>query len=322
MVMPNIGAFIAWGFMTAMFIPTGWFPDENLSQLVDPILKYILPLLVGYTGGRNVAGVRGGVTGAIATAGVIIGSDMPMFIGAMVMGPLGGLCIMYFDRWTKGRIKEGLQVLVDNFSIGLIGLALCVLAYLFIGGVMTFLTNILSLAIKWVIGKSLLPLVALFVEPAKILFLNNVIGHGIFNPIALASGGESIIYLIEPNPGPGLGMILALWLFGSREERSSAPGAAVIQAFGGIHEIYFPYILARPKLLAATICGSASALFFYHIVNAALVAPAAPGSLISLLLMAPKGKTIVVLAGILIATAVSFTVSALLLGFGRNSEKR
>lgn len=319
MVMPNIGAFIAWGFITAMFIPTGWLPNESLAKIVDPMLKYLLPILIGYTGGKNVAGIRGAVTGAIATAGVVIGSDIPMFIGAMMMGPIGGVCIKYFDKWTEGKIKSSLQVLVDNFSIGFIGLGLCVLAYSVIGGFVAVLTNILTVAVQWVINHSLLPLVAVFVEPAKILFLNNVLGHGIFNPIALASGGESIIYLIETNPGPGLGMLLGLWAFGNRDERNSAPGAAIIQAIGGIHEIFFPYVLARPKLLAATICGSASALYFYHLVDAVLVAPASPGSIIALILMAPKGKTLLVVAGILVATVVSFLITSLLLGFGKKN---
>ena len=320
MVMPNIGAFIAWGLITAMFIPSGWLPSESLAKLVDPMLKFLLPLLIGYTGGKNVAGVRGAVTGAIATAGVVIGSDIPMFIGAMAMGPLGGLCIKYFDKWTEGKIKDSFKPLVDFFSIGLIGLGLCLAAFSLVSTLITGLTMALSAGVQWIIDHKALPAVSLLVEPAKVLFLNGIINHGIFNPIALASGGESIIYLIETNPGPGLGMLLALWAFGKGEEKHSAPGAAIIQAIGGIHEIYFPYILARPKLLLGTICGSASALIFFTIAGGALVAPAAPGSVIALLMMAPKGKTLVVLLGILVATAVSFAVCSLLLGFSRKGK--
>lgn len=319
MVMPNIGAFIAWGLITAMFIPTGWFPNENLAKLVDPMLKYLLPLLVGYTGGKNVGGQRGGVAGAIATAGVIIGSDIPMFIGAMIMGPVGGVTIKYFDKWTDGKIKESLKPLVDFFSVGIIGLGLCLVGFTLIGGFVSIVTLALSSGVQWIIDSKMLPLVSILVEPAKILFVNNIISHGIFNPIALASGGDSIIYLIETNPGPGLGMLLALWAFGSKAERTSAPGAAIIQAVGGIHEIFFPYVLSRPKLLLGTICGSAAALVFYTLANGSLVAPAAPGSVIALLMMAPKGKTLVVLAGIIVATAVSFAVCSLLLGFRRRT---
>lgn len=320
MVMPNIGAFIAWGLITAMFIPTGWLPNEHLAQLVSPMLKYLLPLLIGYTGGKNVAGTRGAVAGAIATAGVIIGSDIPMFIGAMAMGPLGGVCVKYFDKWTEGKIRDSFKPLVDFFSIGFIGLGLCLAAFCLISTLITAITVALSAGVQWIIDHKALPAVSILVEPAKVLFLNGIINHGIFNPIALASGGESIIYLIETNPGPGLGMLLALWAFGSKEERNSAPGAAIIQAIGGIHEIYFPYILARPKLLLGTICGSASALVFFTLAKGALVAPAAPGSVIALMMMAPKGKTIVVLLGILVATAVSFAVCSLLLGLGKKNK--
>ena len=321
MVMPNIGAFIAWGLITAMFIPTGWLPNEHFAQLSTPILRFLLPTLIAYTAGKNIAGVRGAVTAAIATSGIIIGSEMPMFLGAMIMGPIAGFCVKYFDKYTEGKIAPSLVALVDFFSVGLFGLGLCLLGYTVIGGFIAFLTNVLSSAIQWVIDNSLLPLVSVFVEPAKVLFLNGIINHGIFNPIALATGGESIIYLIETNPGPALGMLLALWAFGNKQERNSAPGAVIIHAIGGIHEIYFPYVLARPKLLLATICGSASALIFYHLTGAALVAPAAPGSVIALLVMAPKGKTLLVLAGILLAAIVSFAISSILLGFGKKQKE-
>ena len=83
MVMPNIGAFIAWGFITALFIPAGWWPDENLAKIGEPMMTYLLPLLIAFTAGYNVYEHRGGVIGVIATTGVIAGSSIPMFIGAM-----------------------------------------------------------------------------------------------------------------------------------------------------------------------------------------------------------------------------------------------
>ena len=58
--------------------------------MVDPMLKYLIPLLVAYTGGRMVHGQRGAVIGA-AAIGVIVGAglgDIPMILGAMIMGPL------------------------------------------------------------------------------------------------------------------------------------------------------------------------------------------------------------------------------------------
>lgn len=249
MVMPNIGAFIAWGLLTALFIPSGWWPNERLGELVAPMLTYLLPLLIGYTAGSNIAGARGGVAAAIATSGVIVGSDVPMFIGAMIAGPLAGWVVKRFDRLVEGRIRAGFEMLVNNFSVGIIGMLLAILGYYTIGSVVTSLTMLLSAGVEAMMERHLLPLVSVFVEPAKVMFLNNAINHGIFSPIGIAQAkefGESIMFLLETNPGPGFGVLLAYWAFGSGAARSSAPGAALIQFLGGIHEIYFPYILARP----------------------------------------------------------------------------
>lgn len=313
MVMPNIGAFIAWGFITALFIPEGWWPNGQLAQLVGPMLTYLLPLLIAYTAGRNVAGERGGVIGAIAAVGVIVGSDIPMFIGAMIMGPLAGYAIRRFDRMVEGRVKAGFEMLVSNFSIGILGMLLAVLGYYVVGSVVTGLTMLISSGAELVIRHGLLPLVSLFVEPAKVLFLNNAVNHGIFSPIGIEQAretGQSIMFLLETNPGPGLGVLLAYWLFGRGNARQSAPGAVIIQFFGGIHEIYFPYILARPVLIVAAIAGSAAGLLFFSLTDAGLVAPASPGSILSVLAMAPKGKTLIVLLGVVISAAVSLLVAA------------
>lgn len=313
MVMPNIGAFIAWGFITALFIPEGWWPNGQLAQLVGPMLTYLLPLLIAYTAGRNVAGERGGVIGAIAAVGVIVGSDIPMFIGAMIMGPLAGYAIRRFDRMVEGRVKAGFEMLVSNFSIGILGMLLAVLGYYVVGSVVSGLTMLISSGAELVIRHGLLPLVSLFVEPAKVLFLNNAVNHGIFSPIGIEQAretGQSIMFLLETNPGPGLGVLLAYWLFGRGNARQSAPGAVIIQFFGGIHEIYFPYILARPVLIVAAIAGSAVGLLFFSLSDAGLVAPASPGSILSVLAMAPKGKTLIVLLGVVISAAVSLVVAA------------
>lgn len=313
MVMPNIGAFIAWGFITALFIPEGWWPNGQLAQLVGPMLTYLLPLLIAYTAGRNVAGERSGVIGAIAAVGVIVGSDIPMFIGAMIMGPLAGYAIRRFDRMVEGRVKAGFEMLVSNFSIGILGMLLAVLGYYVVGSVVSGLTMLISSGAELVIRHGLLPLVSLFVEPAKVLFLNNAVNHGIFSPIGIEQAretGQSIMFLLETNPGPGLGVLLAYWLFGRGNARQSAPGAVIIQFFGGIHEIYFPYILARPVLIVAAIAGSAAGLLFFSLTDAGLVAPASPGSILSVLAMAPKGKTLIVLLGVVISAAVSLLVAA------------
>lgn len=312
MVMPNIGAFIAWGLITALFIPDGWLPNDNLAKLVSPALTYLLPILIAYTAGKNIAGDRGGVTGAIATIGVIAGSDIPMFIGAMIMGPAGGLAIKEFDKLTKGRVRSGFEMLVNNFSVGIIGMLLAIAGFLVVGNAISALTGLVSRAAEALIAHKMLPLISLVVEPAKILFLNNAINHGIFSPIGIEQVheiGQSVMFLIEANPGAGLGMLLAYWAVGKGSSKTSAPGAAIIHFFGGIHEIYFPYVLANPLLLISMIAGSSASLLFFSMFGGGLVAPASPGSIISVLAMAPKGQTLIVLAGVLIAAGVSFAVS-------------
>ena len=312
MVMPNIGAFIAWGLITAIFISNGWWPNENIAQLVTPMLRYLLPTLIAYTAGKNVAGVRGGVAGAVATMGVIIGSDTPMFIGAMIMGPLAGLYIKVWDELVKGKIRPGFEMLVDNFSLGIISMLLAIAGYLLIGHAVTALTNGIAAGVNWMLAHKLNPLLALIVDPAKVLFLNNAVNHGIMTPLGIeqaAEMGHSMLFLVDPNPGPGLGILLACWVFGKGATKQSAPGAAVIQLFGGIHEIYFPYVLAQPLLLLAVMAGNVCALSFYTLLDFGLVAPASPGSVISILLMSPKGTALTGLAGVALGTIVSFLLA-------------
>lgn len=314
MVMPNIGAFIAWGFITALFIEAGWIPNERLATLVDPMLKYLISTLIAFQGGRMVGGDRGGVMGAVATLGVIAGSEQTMLIGAMAMGPFAGLIIKKFDKAVEGKIPAGFEMLVNNFSVGIFGMILAIIGYYLIGPVMATILAILTAGVEILVTNKLLPFVAIFVEPAKVLFLNNAINHGIFTPIGIeqaAETGKSIMYMLEANPGPGLGVLLAYWVFSKdKVTKSSAPGAVIIHFFGGIHEIYFPYVLMNPVIIIAPIAASIVTIFYYSIMGAGLVGPASPGSIIAFLAVAPKGETLKVLIGVVLAAVVSFVVAS------------
>lgn len=316
MIMPNIGAFIAWGLITALFIPTGWWPNEQLAELVGPMITYLLPLLIGYTGGKMIYDVRGGVVGAAATMGVVVGADIPMFIGAMIMGPLGGFLIKKVDQVLQPKVRSGFEMLVNNFSAGILAAILAIVAFLGIGPVVVSFSNVLASGVEVIIGAGLLPLASIFIEPAKVLFLNNAINHGILSPIGIdqaASAGKSILFLLETNPGPGLGVLLAFMVFGKGMAKQSAPGAAVIHFAGGIHEIYFPYILMKPTLILAVIAGGMSGVFTFVLFNAGLVAVPSPGSIFALLAMTPRGEYAGVLAGVIIATVVSFVIASIIL---------
>lgn len=324
MVMPNIGAFIAWGLITALFIPTGWAPNESLAKLVGPMITFLLPLLIGFTGGRMVYDIRGGVVGATATMGVIVGTDIPMFLGAMIMGPLGGYVIKKFDQAIHGKVKSGFEMLVNNFSAGILGGILTLLAYKGIGPVVEALSKALAKGVEVIVNAHMLPLANIFIEPAKVLFLNNAINHGILSPLGIeqaASAGKSILFLLETNPGPGLGILLAYWLFGRGTAKQTAPGAVIIHFLGGIHEIYFPYILMKPMLLLAAMAGGVSGVFTFNLFNAGLVAAPSPGSIFALLAMTPKGNYLGVLAGVLVATAVSFAVASFILKTSKQTEE-
>ncbi len=317
MVMPNIGAFIAWGLLTALFIPTGWWPNENLSTLVGPMILNLLPLLIGYTGGKIVGGERGAVAGAVTTMGVIVGTSIPMFLGAMVAGPLGGLVIKKFDEQVHGKVKPGFEMLVNNFSLGILSMLTALLAYVVIGPVVEVITNALGNAVGWVVDRSLLPLVSIIVEPAKILFLNNAINHGVFTPLGaqqVEEAGKSIFFLIETNPGPGLGILLAYMFVGKGMAQKSAYGASIIHFLGGIHEIYFPYILMKPKLILAVIAGGMAGVAFNMMTGNALVGPPSPGSVFALALMSTKGVGLLLtMASIIVAATTSFLVASILI---------
>ena len=254
MVMPNIGAFITWGLITAIFLQTGWHPNAHIAKLISPMLSYLLPILIGYTGGKNFYGDRGGVIGAAATMGVIVGADIPMFMGAMIMGPVAALCMKQVDKLFEGKIKPGFEMIVNNFSMGILGIFLVLAAYYAIGPFVQAINVVLSGGVSWIIAHKLIPFASIFIEPAKVLFLNNAINHGILSPIGItqaAKAGKSILFILEPNPGPGVGVLLAYTFFGTGTAKRTAPGVAIIHAFGGIHEPYFPFILMKPQMIIA-----------------------------------------------------------------------
>ncbi|MDQ1483204.1 MAG: mannitol system or component [Actinomycetota bacterium] len=324
MVMPNIGAFIAWGLITALFIPTGWLPNAKLATLVGPMIVTLLPLLIGYTGGRMVHGQRGGVVAAVATMGIVVGSgDTPMFLGAMIIGPLAAYLLRIVDTFVQERTRVGFEMLVDNFTAGILGGAMAVAGLVGVEPVVKTITNAAGSGVGFLVDHSLLPLASVIIEPAKVLFMNNAINHGVLTPLGAAqasANGKSILFMLESNPGPGLGILVAFLLFGPRAMRPTVPAAILIHFFGGIHEIYFPYVLMKPRLVLAAIAGGASGILTFLVFGGGLVAAPAPGSIFAYIAMTPRGGLLVTFLGVLVAAAVSFAVASLLLGFGRGEK--
>ncbi|WP_167045913.1 PTS mannitol transporter subunit IICB [Salinibacterium sp. ZJ454] len=347
MIMPNLGAFIAWGLITALFIPDGWvnqiarwgplregetlpFADSS-AAIVGPIILFLLPILIGYTGGRLVHGQRGAVVGAVATMGVVLspiayglvdnlGELSPQFLGALFIGPVTAWIQKQVDKLFEGRLKAGFEMLVDNFSAGIIGAVMALVGLWLVGPVVQWITNLFATVVEWLVVIGLLPLVSIIIEPAKVLFLNNALNHGVLTPLGAdqaAETGKSILFMLESNPGPGFGVLTAMLLFGPRLIRPTVPAAMVVQFLGGIHEIYFPYVLMKPILIIAAICGGASGILMFVLFAVGLRAPASPGSIFAYILVSPPADLLFILLGILVSAGVSFIVGAVLLKFGR-----
>ncbi|GAB2717088.1 PTS mannitol transporter subunit IICBA [Arthrobacter bambusae] len=336
MIMPNIGAFIAWGIITALFIKTGWLPVPELGGfgnnaagtpnvgLVGPMITYLLPLLIAYTGGKMVYDVRGGVVGAIGTMGVIVGAGIPMFIGAMIMGPLGGWTMKKIDSIWDGKIRPGFEMLVNNFSAGIWGALLAMLGFFGISPLVQAFSTAAGNFVQFLVHNGLLPLTSIFIEPAKVLFLNNAINHGVLTPLGIQQSldqGKSILFLLEANPGPGAGILLAYIFFGRGAAKASAPGALIIQFLGGIHEIYFPYVLMRPLLILGAIAGGMTGIATLAVTNSGLVAPAAPGSIFAVIAQTSRDSYVGVILSVVLAATVSFLVSSLILRTTHHSDE-
>lgn len=324
MIMPNIGAFIAWGLITALFIPDGWLPNEELAKMVDPMIKFLIPLLIAFSGGRLVHDLRGGIVGATATMGIIAAfPDTPMLIGAMIMGPLVGWLMKKVDQFIQPRTPNGLEMLFNNFSAGFLAFFMTILGFKILGPIVEGLMKILGAGVDFLVSHHLLPLVSIIIEPAKVVFLNNAINHGVLTPLAseqVSQAGRSILYTLESNPGPGLGILLAYMIFGKGTEKATSYGAAFIHFIGGIHEIYFPYVLARPLLIFAAMAGGMTGVATFSLFNFGLTGPASPGSILAYFAVTPKGSYWVMLLSIFLSTLVTFIVASAILKFSRDAK--
>ncbi len=353
MIMPNLPAFVAWGLITALFIKTGWLPSGILGGfgnadligwqgaatqlaaadggttfpqyvgLVGPMITYLLPLLIANAGGRIVYGERGGVIGCVATMGVIAGSSVPMFLGAMLVGPSAAWLMMKVDGLWEGKIRPGFEMLVNMFSAGILGALLSVGAFFGIAPLVTQISAVLGDAVSWLATNHLLPLMSIIVEPAKVLFLNNAIGNGVLVPLGIQetlASGKSLLFLVESNPGPGVGILLAYMLFGTGYAKASAWGATVIVLFGGIHEVYFPFVLMKPRLILAAIAGGMTGIATNAVFNSGLQGPASPGSIFAILIQTKRGSYVGVILSVVLSCAVSFFLASIMLRASRKKD--
>jgi PTS system mannitol-specific IIC component len=341
MIMPNIPALIAWGLFTALFIDVGWTPNADLATMVGPTIHYLLPILIAGTGGRMVYGDRGAVVGAFAAMGAIGGSDLlvaefnaklaegepplgqvHMFIGAMILGPLAAYVMKRLDALWDGKIRAGFEMLVNMFSAGITAFVMSLFGFFAVARLVNGVMDVASNIVETLVDNNLLPLTSILIEPAKVFFLNNAINHGVLTPLGIQEAteqGKSVLFLLEANPGPGVGLLLAFTFFGKGVAKATAPGAAIIHFLGGIHEIYFPYVLMKPKLILAMIAGGMTGVAVNVAFDVGLRAPAAPGSIFAVYAQTASGSYVGVTLAVISSAVVTFAVASFLLRLDRSA---
>lgn len=323
MIMPNVSVFITWGIITTLIQYLRGPLQSSFLEMDRLMIQFLFPVLIAYTGGRLIEN-RAGVVAAVAVIGMLTESEDPQILGAMVIGPLIGWIVFLFDKYVLPKVKPGYEMLVRNFSAGILGMLFGYLSLVFIGPIIAGITNQIGFFVGWLIQRNLLLFTNLFIEPLKVLFLNNTLNHGMLTPLGIEQAGDagtSILFLIETNPGPGLGVLLAFILFSRKELKATASGAFMIHLFGGIHEIYFPFVLLNPLLFAAVILGGMSGTLIFEMFQVGLKVPASPGSIVVILANAPQEMLLGVASGIAGSTLVSFIIAALVIRKGQTKKE-
>lgn len=332
-ILNYIGIFIFVGMLSVIFGDNGWFPNENIYAISQFIYEAVIPTMIAYTAGNqmqkaqeeNQGGLHaGGTIAVMATAGIIIASPHNGILGAMVLGPLCGLLWEKLLKRVMNHVKAGLEMLLRNIIVAFSGGIMAILAYYLFAPVLSLWMNLLMLGINYLIDRNLICFLSVIIEPAKVFFLNNSINHGVLVPLGMQQAqelGGSLLFLLESNPGPGLGVLLALYIK-QKKRRKEYAASIFVHFIGGIHEIYFPSVLANLWLLIALICGGAIGDLTFSLLKAATVGVVSPGSIISVLMVSAQGKMFVILAGVLISVTVSMLISILILNIQDNIRRR
>ncbi|MGY6172289.1 PTS transporter subunit EIIC [Candidatus Mycoplasma pogonae] len=360
MIMPSIAVFIAWGLWTSMFLYNaksgshGWFSGQTwspewingLGGIVGPGIKWLIPLLIGVNAGKMIYGVRGAAFGAFMVLVIIVGTDQVwamhpdiiqidgkalsgrapnQIIGAMIIAPLSVWIFKKVESLYIEKIRAGFEMLIKNFSLALIAIALGLIMFFAWAWVMFGITFVLTSIIKgFGTNKYIAPLMTIFTEPTRTIFLNNALNHGVLSPIGLnqvqglqeagTEAARSIFFLYGGNAGPGFGLLIAYAVFKKGQERTNALGSSVIQLIGGIHEVYYVYVIAKPKMILATIAGAATSMAIFSFLDGGTATTVSPGSIISVISTSPSGYALGInLLGVFAGAAVSFIVASLLL---------
>lgn len=322
--MKYIGIFLFVGFASVLFGTNGWYPHEGLGKISSMAYGLVLPCLIGFAAGETIGEESGGVIGLLASIGIVAASDRIGILGAMLMGPVCGLCAKYVVNALSAHTKASLQMLVRNLLIAAVGGVFCLFGYGLLAPFLGVVSHLASAGIDYLIQERWIVLSNILIEPAKVLFLNNGINHAILTPLGIQQveeTGKSVLFLLETNPGPGLGVLLAL-LCQKKTKKEQYAAGLFVQGIGGIHEVYFPFILTNLKLILALILGGMAGTFCFVWTGAGLSSPVSPGSIITILLMAGQGDIVGVLLGIVVAALVSFVAGWVILLPEKCTDKR
>lgn len=323
-----IGIFIFVGILSVIFGDYGWAPNENIYAISQFVYSYVIPALIAYAAGNHMGQIyekrpdvpktginhAGGAIAVMAAAGIMIADKNCAILGAMILGPICGLLWKHVLEPLTRKAVQGMEMLTRNLVAAVVGAAFSIAAYYVLTPVLSAVTHVIMMGVDWLIAHKLICLTSVLIEPAKVFFLNNSIHHGILLPLAMQQAeqnGSSMLFLLETNPGPGLGVLLALWL-SNRKKRKEYAAYMFVECIGGIHEIYFPEVLANLWLLLALIPGGMAGILcmsVFHVASAGLVSP---GSILTLLFMSGH-HVLGTLFAVAISTAVSCAIAFLIL---------
>lgn len=323
-----IGIFIFVGILSVIFGDYGWAPNENIYAISQFVYSYVIPALIAYAAGNHMGQIyekrpdvpktginhAGGAIAVMAAAGIMIADKNCAILGAMILGPICGLLWKHVLEPLTRKAVQGMEMLTRNLVAAIVGAAFSIAAYYVLTPVLSAVTHVIMMGVDWLIAHKLICLTSVLIEPAKVFFLNNSIHHGILLPLAMQQAeqnGSSMLFLLETNPGPGLGVLFALWL-SNRKKRKEYAAYMFVECIGGIHEIYFPEVLANLWLLLALISGGMAGtlcMSVFHVASAGLVSP---GSILTVLFMSGH-HVLATLFAVAISTAVSCAIAFFIL---------
>lgn len=329
-ILRNIGIFIFIGLLSVIFHEHGWLPNKNIYAISQLAYRMVLPFMIAYEGGQILGGTGGGIQAVLAVSGVLVADPSVGFFCGMLIGPLAGWLWKQEEKWVLGKLGPSIQMLARNLLNGLTGGILALLGFYLLSPLLSAVAVGISYGVNFLVGHQLLGVLNLVIEPAKVFFLNNMVEHSILVPLGMTQAqetGSSILFLLESNPGPGLGLLSALY-YVKKEKRNEYASALIAEAAGGIHEVYFSYVWSNLKLLFPLILGGVAGTLCFELLGAGAQSAVSPGSVFTILLMAGKQHMIPVLIGVCASALVTFAGSILILrkkgkkeGSGREEMK-